>query len=130
MRKSVVVFIIGFMLTVCGIILTGCGTQTAPTVAAVTATLAQAKNDVQNAINLYEFSKGVAGVAVLAKPTLAPDVAKATDLADPIAVKAQLALNDTTADAAMLEALVSQVTQLANALTLQTANVIKVVPAS
>lgn len=102
-------------------------TSVTPTTIATSLTTAQA--DTQKAINLYGVSKGLAEIAELADPELAPLINAGFAATDPIVAKAQLALNDASTDAAALEALVAQISAQANTLTVQSAGVIKVVPA-
>lgn len=110
-------------------LLAGCaGTSVTSTTVATSLTTAQ--QDTQNAINLYGVAKGIAQIAELADPALDPAISKGIAIADPIVAKAQLALNDASADATALEALVTQITQQADALTVQSAGVVKVVPAT
>lgn len=116
--------------TLCAVaLLAGCaGTSVTPTTVATSLTTAQA--DAQKAINLYGISKGIAEVAALADPALDPIIAAGIAAGDPIVAQAQTALNDASTDAAALEALVAQISQQADALTVQSAAVVKVVPAT
>lgn len=98
--------------------------------ATVTTTLTTAQQHAQQAIDLYQISKGIAQVAELADPALIPFVSGAIAVADPIVAKAQTALTDASTDAAALEALVAQITTQADSLTVGSASVIKVVPSS
>lgn len=96
--------------------------------AAATATVSQAQTDVQNAINLYGVAKGIAQVASLAMPQIAPIIAAVTLVADPDIAKAQQALNDASVDATALEQLATSISAQANALTLKGAPAVTVVP--
>lgn len=117
-------------LTLCtAAMLAGCaGTSVTPTT--VTTSLTVAQQDAQKAINLYGIAKGIAQVAELAVPALVPVIGPIIAVTDPLVGQAQTALNDASADATALEALVSQISAQANTLTVQSASVIKVVPAA
>ncbi|HEY0182644.1 MAG TPA: hypothetical protein VGC09_07525 [Rhodopila sp.] len=104
------------------------GTAITPTT--VTTSLTTAQQDLQKALNLYGIAKGIAQIAEMADPALVPVLAPAIAAMDPLVARAQVALNDASADATALEALVAQISQQANALTVQSAAVIKVVPAA
>lgn len=104
--------------------LTACSTST------TAVSLATAQVDAQNAIALYGVSKGIAEVAELTNPTLAPMIDAGIALADPIVAKVQIALGDAATDATTLEALVAQIKTQANALTVTAAPAIKVVPSA
>ncbi len=104
------------------------GTAITPTT--VTTSLTTAQQDLQKALNLYGIAKGIAQIAEMADPALAPVLAPAIAATDPLVARAQVALNDASADATALEALVAQISQQANTLTVQSAAVIKVVPAA
>lgn len=124
--------IIGMMvLTGFGTLISACAIGSAsPVQTALITSLTTAQQDAQKAINLYGISKGIAEVAELALPTLAPGIDAAIAVADPLVAKAQVALNDASADATALEALVQQITTQANSLTVTSASVIKVVPST
>ena len=111
--------------------LAACGTipTTANVTAATTATVSKAQGDLQLAINLYGIGKGIAQVGCLADPAVCPVLAGVTAFADPVVAKAQTALNDAATDAVAIEALASQITAQANALTAKGAPSIKVVSA-
>jgi hypothetical protein len=102
-------------------------TSTSLTTSANT-TLATAKADVQEAITFYGVAKGIAQVAELADPTLAPTIDKAVAVLDPIAATATAALADATADAPTLEALAVSLSGQAQALETTAAPAIKAVP--
>ncbi len=104
--------------------------DTAITPTTVTTSLTTAQQDLQKALNLYGIAKGIAQIAEMADPALEPVLAPAIAVTDPLVAKAQVALNDASADATALEALVAQISSQANALTVQSAAVIKVVPAA
>lgn len=97
--------------------------------AKIKADLPTAQQQAQAAINLYGIAKGVALVAEVADPTVAPALAAGIAIADPLVAKAQLTLNDATADATAVTALATQITAQANVLTAKAAPVIKVVAA-
>lgn len=120
-----------------GLGLSGCASfpSTANVVAATTATVSQAQQDVQTAINLYGVAKGLAGVAEPAlalsgQPEAAAAIASAVAAVDPIVQQAQTALNDATTDANALEDLAKQIEAQANALTLKAAPSIAAVPSA
>ncbi len=75
---------------------------------------------VADALALYGIARGVAEVAVVAEPALAPLVAALVAIADPLMARLQQAQADTAA-AAQLEA-------QAKALLLRTASVVHVLP--
>jgi hypothetical protein len=105
------------------------GTSAVPYTTSV-ASLTALRADVQNAIRLYGIAKGIAEVAELAQPDLAPAINAAIAVADPLAVKVQIALDGASVDAIALEAMISQIVGQANSLTVQSAAVIKVVPSA
>lgn len=110
--------------------LAGCGSPAVQTVdAKIKADLPTAQQQAQAAINLYGIAKGVALVAEVADPTVAPALAAGIAIADPLVAKAQLTLNDATADAGAVTALATQITAQANVLTAKAAPSIKVVAA-
>jgi hypothetical protein len=93
-----------------------------------TVTVATATSDVQSALTLYGVVKGIAQVAEVANPALAPAINAAIAALDPLAAQAQAALADATADAAALETLATAIRTQAAALTVQAAPAVKVVP--
>ena len=113
------------MTTALALCFAGCAGTTA---AAVKATVSPAQAQLQAAITLYGISKGIAQVAAIADPGLAPVLAIVTASLDPVVARAQLALGAATLDAVALEALAATISAQANALTLAAAPVIKVVP--
>ena len=96
----------------------------------VDVTLTQAQQAAQKAIDLYGVAKGIAMVAEIADPSLAPAISAGISFTDPLVAKAQIALNDASADAASLMLLVQQISDKANSLTVESASVIKVVPST
>lgn len=96
--------------------------------AATQATVSQAQQDLQTAINLYGIAKGIAEVGATADPTIAPAIGIAIAALDPVVAQAQTALDNATTDAAAIEQLAAEITQQANALTLSGAPVVTVVP--
>ena len=106
------------------------GSITAATSSAVTATVSQAQGHLQEAIQLYGVSKGIAEVAAVADPGLAPGLAAVTASLDPLVAQAQAALTAATVDAAAIDALAANITAQANELTLAAAPVIKAVPSA
>lgn len=97
--------------------------------ATVDASIATAQVDAQNALVLYGIAKGIAQVAVVGNPTLAPAIAAFIAKADPLVAKAQMALADASTDAVALEALVAQIQAQANAMTVTAAPSVDVVAA-
>ena len=93
----------------------------------IVAGLPTAQQNAQAAIKLYGIAKGMAGVASLVDPAIAPEIALTIAVTDPLVAKAQLALNDTVTDAPALTALAAQITAQANALTTKAAPSIVVV---
>ncbi len=104
--------------------------QHASTTATVNNALTVAQQDAQAAINMYGIAKGLAEVAIVSDPSLAPVLTTAIAAADPIVAKLQTALTAADATVPAIEALVSQITAQANTLTLQAAPVVKAVPAA
>jgi hypothetical protein len=108
------------------------GSAALPTTAnittATTATISKAQQDLQAALNLYGIAKGIGEVAAMADPAIGPIVAGITAVADPVVAQAQTALNDASTDAAAIEALSAQITAQANAMTVQAAPSITVIP--
>lgn len=82
----------------------------------------------QDAVALYGIAKGIALQAELADPHLKPAIDDAIATTDPLAAKLQAVLSGAQADASVVRVLVAQVTQQANALTVQTAGVVTVRP--
>lgn len=112
-------------IAVLALLLSGCASSSnSPSSADIPA--AQAK--LQAAITLYGISKGIAEVAVVADPALAPILASVIGTLDPLVARARPALA-APADAGAIEALAATISEQANALTLVAAPVIKVVPA-
>lgn len=107
--------------------LAGCA---ASTTAAVTATVSSAQTKLQDAISLWGIAKGIAEVAGIADPALAPILGAGISVVDPLVVEAQSALNAATVDAAAIETLAATITARANALTVQAAPVVTVVPST
>lgn len=107
--------------------LVGCA---ASTTAAVTATVSTAQAKLQSAINLWGIAKGIAQVAAIADPALAPILGVGIAAVDPLVSQAQTALNMATVDATAIEALAATITAQANTLTVQAAPVITVVPSA
>ncbi len=108
------------------LLLSGCA-GTVPTAATTTVPAAQAK--LQAAVTLYGISKGIAEVAAIADPGLAPVLNTVVATLDPLVARAQPALA-APGDATAIESLAETISAQANALTLVAAPVIKVVPAS
>ena len=106
----------------------GCA-QVQTTATAIKADLPTAQQKAQAAIDLYGVAKGIALVAEVADPTVAPALIAGIAIADPLVAKAQLALNDATADAGTVAALADQITAQANVITAKAAPVVKVVAA-
>lgn len=104
------------------------GACTSSTTAAVTATVSKAQTDLQSAINLYGIAKGIAQVASVADPALAPILGGGIAALDPLVAQAQTALNAATVDATAIEALATAITAQANMLQAQAAPVVTVVP--
>lgn len=103
---------------------------TPPSLVNVNVTLTKAQADAQKAIKLYGIAKGIAQIAMMAEPDLAPVLTATFATTDPLVAKAQMALDDASADANALEMLVEEIQAQANAVTVQSAAVIKVVPAT
>lgn len=108
--------------------LTACVGTPAPATVAVS--LATAQTDANMALALYGIGKGIAQAAELTNSALVPMVNAAIVIGDQVAAKVQTALADASADASMIEDLVTQLKMQANALTIQGAPSIKVVPAA
>lgn len=105
--------------------LAGCA---ATTTAAATATVSSAQTKLQAAINLWGIAKGIAQVAGIADPALAPILGAGIAAVDPLVTQAQVALSAATIDATAIETLAATITARANTLTVQAAPVITVVP--
>lgn len=123
MKKSAVMVVAAGLL----VALSGCS---ASVTTAATATVSKAQSDLQTALDLYGVAKGIGEVAELANPALAVPVGAAIAALDPLAASAQATLTDATVDATAIEALASQISAQANALTLAAAPVVTVVPNS
>lgn len=106
-------------------LLAGC---TAAQQTTVNTTIATAQADVQNAVVLYGISKGIAQVAAATNPSLAPVLLAGIATADPLVVKAQMAIANASTDAAAIEALVVQIKAQADALTVVAAPAVVVMP--
>ena len=96
---------------------------------APSSTIPAAQAKLQAAVTLYGISKGIAEVAAVADPALAPALAAVIATLDPLVARAQPALA-APADAAAIEALAASISAQANALTLVAAPVIKVIPST
>ncbi len=96
---------------------------------ATTTTIPAAQAKLQAAVRLYGISKGIAEVAAIADPGLAPVLSAVVATLDPLVARAQPALV-APSDATAVEALAETISEQANALTLVAAPVIKVVPAN
>lgn len=95
--------------------------------ATVTTSMATAQADVQNAVTLYGISKGIAQVAALSNPALAPAISAGIARTDPLVAAAQLAVANASTDAVALEAMVAQIKGQADALTVVAAPAVTVV---
>jgi hypothetical protein len=102
-------------------------TEVAATNAKVNADLPTAQQLLTAVINVYQIDLGLAQVAAVANPALAPAVATITAASGPIIAAAQLALASATADAPTLEALATQIQAQANTLAATAAPAVKVV---
>lgn len=116
------------LIALSGLLLVGACSAT--TTAAVTATVSKAQQDLQTAINLYGIAKGIAQVAAVAEPALAPILTGGIAAIDPLVSQAQTALNAATVDATAIEQLAATITAQANTLTAQAAPAVKVVPST
>ena len=119
-----------FLLVALGV--AGCASASS-IVTTATTSLADAEGHLQAAIDLYGISKGIAEVAALADPGLAPVLLATTATLDPLVSRARsdLAVARTAAvDTAAIEALAASITAQANALELAAAPVIKAVPSN
>jgi len=109
---------------------TGCAASTAAITTASTSAsnaLTQAQTALSTAVNFYGTAKGLAQIAALADPSLAPSINAAIAVLDPIASAAQTALNSASTDVASLTALANQITTQASQLQVIAAPAIKVV---
>ena len=115
-----------------GLGLTGCAQLSAATSAttAVSVSVSAAQDRLQAAIDLYGIAKGIAEVAAVADPSLAPALVTLTATVDPQVARAQAILTAGTVDVAAIQALAATISAQANALELQAAPVIKVVPSA
>ena len=107
-------------------LLSGCAGAATSATTAATIPAAQAK--LRAAVTLYGISKGIAEVAAIADPGLAPVLGTVIATLDPLVARAQPALA-APVDATAIEALAATISAQANALTLVAAPVIRVVPA-
>jgi hypothetical protein len=112
-------------------LLAGCSaSQTEAVDSTVTLSLATAQADLTKAVSVYQIGKGLALVAEIANPTIAPDVMGITAVVDPLVAQAQTLLADATADAPAVESLAQTILAQATSLTVTAAPSIKAVPAS
>ena len=95
--------------------------------ATVSTTLATAQTDLSKAIAVYQTVKGMALVAEVAQPSIAPVVTKAIAVLDPLMATAQQALTSVTADAPTLESMAQNLITQATALMQTAAPAVKVV---
>lgn len=121
------------LLALAGIALVGCtpAQQTAPvtgTLATINADAAKAQSAVNTAVTLYGIAKGIAQVAALADPSLAPTLNGFIAATDPIIAKAPAVASAAMSDINAATALAATVTAQANALTVVAAPAIKAVP--
>lgn len=105
--------------------LAGCASTTNN---AVTATVSGAQFKLQMAINLWGIAKGIAEVASIADPALAPVLGVGIAAVDPLVARAQAALTVAEVDAVAIENLAAEITARANSLTVKAAPVVVVVP--
>ena len=111
------------------IALVACTTaQTASVNAAVTNSLAAAQAFLAQAVQFYGIAKGIALVAEVAAPQLAPVITAAIAVLDPLVAEATPLITAAAADATNVQNLATQIHVQAAALQVATANVIKVVP--
>ena len=101
--------------------------QQARTASQVDADLARAREVVETARVAYGVAKGMAAVAVTARPDLGPQVAAAETAIDAAFATADLAITSSTATAADVAALVAQVTAQVQQLTVTAAPAVRVV---
>jgi hypothetical protein len=110
--------------------LNAASTSVASSAATLNTSLAAAQSKLATMTSLYQIAKGIGQVAAAADPAIAPLVASATAVGDPLLAQAQAAVSDAAADTATVNALSAQLQQQATALTVTGAPVIKVVPAA
>jgi hypothetical protein len=108
--------------------------QTTSATASVTSGLTATQADVAKAVQLYGIAKGLAEVAALSNPSLAPEINAVIAKADPVVATLTPLVTDTAADIAIdAPAIATEVATLvaqANALTLVAAPAIDVVQKS
>jgi hypothetical protein len=110
--------------------LTGCAGTSALTATQTSLTDAQTVLTAANtALNSYGIAKGIAEVAEVADPALAPILGNAIATADPLVSQLQAAVSAAQIDTAAVQALVAQISAQATTITTTAAPVIKVVPA-
>ena len=107
------------------LLLSGCAANNATS---VTTLLAAAQTDLANAINFVQTAEGIANVAEIAFPQIAPTITAIENVLNPLMTTAQNALNDATQTAPALQALTMQLTTQAANLTQVAAPAVKVVP--
>jgi hypothetical protein len=111
--------------------LTGCAGTSALTATQTSLTDAQTVLTAANtALNSYGIAKGIAEVAEVADPALAPILGSAIATADPLVSQLQAAVSAAQIDTAAVQALVAQISAQATTITTTAAPVIKVVPAT
>lgn len=104
--------------------------QAQTTITAVSSDVAAATSIAQGAVNAYPIAKGIAQVAEIADPSLAPAINAAVAFLDPKVAQANALLAAGSTDAATLTALANTITQQVQTLTTTAAPAIKVVPAA
>ena len=103
--------------------LSGCATSSA----ALQADVTTAKNDLAQALNAWGVAKGIAGVAVMADPSLAAPVGVMIAVIDPLVPIAQAMLTTTAPDMQKLTQIMQQIQTEIAAIETATAPQIKVV---
>jgi hypothetical protein len=105
------------------LVLAGCTTAQVNT---VTTSLATAQADASEAVTLYNVALGIAEVAAVSEPTLAPTLTQIEAVAGPIVSQLEPLVSDASADASTIESLVSTLKTQANSLTVAAAPAVKV----